>query len=165
MVTQDCHRGRRNLSMAWVDVSKAYDSVAHAWLCEMMELHRFPAWLGKVVTKLCASWKTKIVTRTMVGEETSETIQFKRSLPQGDSLCPRLITSCLNPIAWALKETEGDRLSKPINTMVTHLLYIDDLKAFAASATKLDTVLRATRGKMKDIGLGLESQEVLGSAC
>ena len=23
MVTQDCHRGRRNLSMAWVDVSKA----------------------------------------------------------------------------------------------------------------------------------------------
>ena len=82
MVTQDCHRGRRNLSMAWVDVSKAYNSVDHTWLCEMMELHRFPAWLGKVVTKLCASWNTKIVTRTMGGEETSKTIQFKRGLPQ-----------------------------------------------------------------------------------
>ena len=111
------------------------------------------AWLGKVVTKLCASWNTKIATRTMVGEETSETIQFKRGLPQGDSLCPRLFTICLNPIAWALKATEGYRLSKPINTKVTYLLYIDDLKAFAASATKLNTVLRATRGKMKDIGL------------
>ena len=29
MVTQDCHRGRRNLSMAWVDVTKAYGSVDH----------------------------------------------------------------------------------------------------------------------------------------
>ena len=25
MVSQDCHRGKRNLSMAWVDVKKAYD--------------------------------------------------------------------------------------------------------------------------------------------
>ena len=32
MVTQDCHRGKRNLSMAWVDVRKAYDSVDHNWL-------------------------------------------------------------------------------------------------------------------------------------
>ena len=28
MVTQDCHRDRRNLSKAWIDVTKAYDSVA-----------------------------------------------------------------------------------------------------------------------------------------
>ena len=25
MIIQDCHRGRRNLSMDWVDVKKAYD--------------------------------------------------------------------------------------------------------------------------------------------
>ena len=25
MVSQDCHRGKRNLSLAWVDVKKAYD--------------------------------------------------------------------------------------------------------------------------------------------
>ena len=25
MVSQDCHRGKQNLSMAWVDVKKAYD--------------------------------------------------------------------------------------------------------------------------------------------
>ena len=42
MVTQDCQRGKRNLSMAWVDVTKAYDIVDHDWLCEMMEVHRFP---------------------------------------------------------------------------------------------------------------------------
>ena len=25
LVSQDCHRGKRNLSLAWVDVKKAYD--------------------------------------------------------------------------------------------------------------------------------------------
>ena len=38
-VCQDSHRGRRNLSMASVDVRKAYDSVDHAWLVEMCSLH------------------------------------------------------------------------------------------------------------------------------
>ena len=32
MVTMDCHREKRNLCMAWVDVKKAYDSVDHKWL-------------------------------------------------------------------------------------------------------------------------------------
>ena len=153
MVTQDCHRGKRNLSMAWVDVTKAYDSVDLDWLCEMMKVHRFPRWLERVVTKLCSTWNTKIVTTTKLEKEISETIQFKRGLPQGDSLCPRLFAICLNPIAWSLKATEGYRLSKPLSTKVTDLLYIDDLKIYAASEKKLNTVLRSTRGKMQDIGL------------
>ena len=32
MVCQDSQRGRRNISMAWIDVHKAYDSVSHNWL-------------------------------------------------------------------------------------------------------------------------------------
>jgi len=31
-VTIDCHRHKRNLSIAWADVRKAYDSVGHGWL-------------------------------------------------------------------------------------------------------------------------------------
>ena len=99
MITQDCQRGKSNLNLAWVDVTKAYDTVDHDWLYEMMEVHRFPRWLGRVVTKLCSTWNTKIVTTTKLGKEISETIQFKRGLPQGDSPCPWLFTICLNPIA------------------------------------------------------------------
>ena len=68
MITQDCHRGRRNLSMAWVDVTKAYDSVDREWLSEMMSMHRFPRWLARVVTKLSKAWNTRIVTRTNTGD-------------------------------------------------------------------------------------------------
>ena len=49
--------------------------------------------------------------------------------------------------------SEGYRLSKPIGVKVTYLLYIDDLKVFAASESKLNRVLKETRGAMQDIGL------------
>ena len=96
-----------------------------------------------------------------LGKEISETIQFKRGLPQGDSLCPRLFTICLNPNAWSLKATEGYGLSKPLSTKVPDLLYIDDLKIYAASEKKLNTVLRvrSTRRKMQDTGLQWNSKK------
>ena len=48
--------------------------------------------------------------------------------------------------------SEGYRLSKPIGVKVTDLLYIDDLKVFAASDSKLNRVLKETRGAMQDTG-------------
>ena len=45
----DCHRGKRNLSMAWIDVRKAYDSVDYDWLCAMTDVHRLPVWLCEVI--------------------------------------------------------------------------------------------------------------------
>ena len=152
-VMLDCQRGKRNLSMAWIDVRKAYDSVDHDWLCAMTDVHRFPIWLGEVIRKLCASWNTRVVATTREGRETSRNIRFMKGLYQGDVLCPRLFTLCLNPVAWRLRATEGYRLSKPIGVKVTDLLYIDDLKVFAASESKLNRVLKETRGAMQDIGL------------
>ena len=40
MVSQDCHRGKGNLSLAWVDVKKAYD---HKWQNEIMDYTGSPA--------------------------------------------------------------------------------------------------------------------------
>ena len=137
-VILDSQRGKRNLSMAWFEVCKAYDSVDHDWLCAMTDVHRFPIWLGEVIRKLCASWNTRVVATTREGRETSRNIRFMKGLYQGDALCPRLFTLCLNPVAWRLRATEGYRLSKPIGVKVTGLLYIDDLKVFAASECKLN---------------------------
>ena len=136
--------------MAWIDVTKAYDSVDHYRLCEMMVVHRFPIWIRKVVTKLCNSWNTKIVTTTKIGPEVSDVIHFNRGLPQGDSLCLRLFTICLNPVAWKL---HVDSLNQSVPKSHIYLLYIDDLKVFAASTQKLRTVMKSTRTAIQDIGL------------
>ena len=80
-------------------------------------------------------------------------IYFNRGLPQGDALCPRLFTLCLNLVACILSSTEGYRLSKPIASRITNLLYIDDLKVFASSEAKLKRVLEMDQTTMGDIGL------------
>ena len=123
-VCQDAQRSHRSLSMAWIEFCKAYDSVDHRWLVEMFKLHRFPEWFGFLIGKLSRSWKTRIATETKQGCESSEIIHSKKGLPQGDSLCTTLFTLCLNPITCKLRATSGYKLSKPISSKVTHLLYI-----------------------------------------
>ena len=136
MIEVDCIRGKRNISMAWIDVKNAYDSVDHKWLSTMMALHNFQSWIEACVKNLYSSWNTRIMAKTENGLETSEKIPFERGLPRGEALCPRLFTLCLNPVAWMLKATEGYKLSKPISIKITDPLYIDDLKVFAASESK-----------------------------
>ena len=153
MVTQDCHRKKRNLSMGWAYVEKAYDSIDHGWLEDMMIIHRFPTWLCRTTKSLSRSWCTRIVVTTRSGREASEIIKFRKGLPQGDALCPRLFTVCQNPTAWKISASEGYRLSKPIGTTVTDLLYIDDLKIFTASESKLRSVTNLVRAAMQDVGL------------
>ena len=63
-VMLDCQRGKRNLSMAWIDVRKAYDSTDHDSLCTMTYVHRLPICLGEVIRKLCASWNTRVAATT-----------------------------------------------------------------------------------------------------
>ena len=52
MVYHDSRNSRKNVSMAWIDVRKAFDSVSHEWLLEMMFLHKFPSWLCNTIKKL-----------------------------------------------------------------------------------------------------------------
>ena len=140
--------------MAWIDVKRAYDSVDHKWLVEMMTVHQFPDWVGKMVSRLCATWNTRIVVTKKQGRETSDLIKFNKGLPQRDALCPRLFTICLNPApAWQLKASEGYKLSKPISAKITDLLFIDDMKVLAASAMKMTRVLKATKESTKCMGM------------
>ena len=153
MVCQDSQRGKRNVSMAWIDVHKAYDSVDHQRLKDMLSLHRFPRWIGNVVARLSAKWNTRITVRTKKGVEISEIIYFNRGQPQGDALCPRLFTLCLNPVAWKLKATDAWVLSKPIGVKITDPIYIDDMKIYGSTERKLEMVINMVNDAMEDIGL------------
>ena len=81
MVCEDSKRNKRNLSMAWID----------KWLVEMMAVHRFPDWVGKMVSRLCATWNTRIVVTTKQGKEMSDLIKFNKGLPQGDAKKSRFV--------------------------------------------------------------------------
>ena len=66
---------------------------------------------------------------------------------------PRALHGLPEPDIWKISASEGYRLSKPIGTTVTDLLYIDDLKIFAASESKLSSVMNPVRAAMEDVRL------------
>ena len=72
---------------------------------------------------------------------------------QGDSLCPKLFTIHLNPLAWTLRTTDGYTLSKPIDHKITQLLFIDDMKIVVPNEKKLCPTLKVERRASKDLNL------------
>ena len=95
-----------------------------------------PCGFAEVMEKLANSWNTRIVAQTTQGKEISPTIRFKKGLPQSDALCPMLFILCLNPIAWKVRATERNRLSKPISSKITHLLYQGPRRPFKGGKAK-----------------------------
>ena len=124
-----------------------------------MELHSFPYWLCRVIRYLVTSKSTKDCCCHKAWNWDLRHYWFNRLQPQGDALCRRLFTLWLNPVAWSLNATEGYRLSKPIGTKVTHPLHIDDLKVYASSEAKSNTVLRSTNTAIQDMGLHLNPKK------
>ena len=128
----------------WKHAHPLHEGVASAFQAISSSDKMYPTWLSEgktslipsTVRNLSRSWNTRIVVTTKKGRKASETIMFSRSLPEGDALCPRLFTVCLNPIAWKIRASDRYRLSKPIDTKVTDLLYTDDPK-IAVSESKL----------------------------
>ena len=60
MLTLDCHRNTCSLCMAWIDVRKAYNTVDYGWLRKIMRVDGFPDCMCEVVSKLCASWNSRV---------------------------------------------------------------------------------------------------------
>lgn len=50
-------------------------------------------------------------------------------------------------------------MSQLLQTEVTDLLFVDDLKVFAQSQTKLNKVIMSTQEALKDIGLDLNPKK------
>ena len=98
------------------------------------------------------------MTTTRKGSEVSDTIRFRKGLPQGDALCPRPFTVFLNPITWKISAFKGYRLSKSIDTKVTDRLYIDDLTIFAALESRLSCVMKSVKAAME----AMEPSEMSG---
>ena len=62
-ILEDCKRRQRNLSMAWIDYRKAFDSVPHSWITRCLELYKVDDTLREFLTHQMSLWKTDITLR------------------------------------------------------------------------------------------------------
>ena len=152
-ILEDATKNNKNLSCTWIDVKKAFGSVSHVWLIEVLKMHKINEKLVDFVENVMRSWTITLHVRTSAGNQEIGPLIIKRGILQGDAFCVKLYTLCLNPIAWYVRGTEGYSLSHAKNTKITHCLFVDDLKTYHKSSAKATTLTNRLEGMFGDIGL------------
>nr|CAH7763875.1 unnamed protein product [Callosobruchus chinensis] len=93
------------------------------------------------------TWRTNIHLKTQDGLIQTEELRIRRGIFQGDSLSSLWFCRCLNPIFNTLNNTHHGfniRHQKVNQHKINHVLYMDDLKLYAATEVKLRELLRIT---------------------
>ena len=156
-VLEDCKRRQRNLSMAWIDYRKAFDSVPHSWIIRCMELYKVSDNIRGFLGKQMAKWKTDITLQHENGSITLPDVKIQRGIYQGDSLSPLLFCMTIDPLSKMLKSKNiGYNLGKVRGErteieLISHLLFMDDLKLYAENDEKLNELVQIVHNFSKDI--------------
>ncbi|XP_044766219.1 uncharacterized protein LOC123322341 [Coccinella septempunctata] len=156
-ITKQAKKKNKNIAVAWIDYQKAYDSVPHSWLIEILEIYKIERRVINTLKFLMNTWRTTL--SVSEGKETYETseILIRRGIFQGDGLSPPWFCLALNILSSMLNRSAYG-YAIDARTKLTHLFYMDDLKLYARGRTQLEGELELVRSFSEDIGmtLGLE---------
>lgn len=152
-LSEEARAERRDLSVSWIDFSKAYDRVPHKWITRMLKAIRMPRSARKCISRLIPLWRTNIEMRR--GKEVqSAFVHLKRGLFQGDSLSPLLFCLVIAPVSWALRKGLGFN-SRYHQQPLTHQFFMDDLKIYADSKRALRRASRRAERSARAVGMKL----------
>ena len=140
-IIDDARRKKKNLSMAWIDYKKAYDSVPHDWILDALSMYQIHPKLIKFCEISMNQWCTRLCLNNQHQTIQSRSIQIKRGIFQGDSLSPLLFCISLIPLSRILSDlNKGYKLYREERD-VNHLLYMDDLKLYARNEKMLTEMI------------------------
>ena len=140
---------KRDLSCAWIDYKKAFDSVPHERI--LRSLGQFKVSPRVVEFLTVKNWKTQLTLTHESGTLMSDNINIKRGIFQGDSLSPLLFCISLVPLLLLLNSSGyGYKIR---TEQITHLLYMDYLKLYAKDDGELEGLLRIVKGFSDNIGI------------
>ena len=152
---EDAITHKRNLSVAWIDFRKAFDTVLHSWIDRVLQASRFPEHIVRAIRNITRQWSTKLEVKVGGRTISSESIQFTRGILQGDALSPFIFCLCTSPISHLIDQLEcGYQPGRPENRLepISHSYYLDDLKLYCRSTGGLQTVLTTLSGAFDGLG-------------
>ena len=95
-IIEDAKKKKKNLSKAWIDYKKAFDSVPHDWILKCLEMYKLSPIIVQFLTSSMDQWKTTYILNHSEGTLYSRQISINSGIFQGDSL------SLLSSSAWLL---------------------------------------------------------------
>lgn len=157
MVTKQARKRKKNISMAWIDYQKAFDSVPHTWLLEILKIYKVNQHMVELLEALMSTWRTTLTLNSGTANYATTEIKIKRGIFQGDSLSPLWFCLALNPLSNILNRSAYSYCMDQ-QTKITHLFYMDDLKLYAKGRNQLEGELELVRKFSEDLGMsfGLE---------
>ena len=120
-------RRNKNLSIAWIDYQKAFDSVRHSWVDKSIELVRVNSKSVRFLNYLWRNGAQGLLLKTKQEIMQSQAIQIRREIFQRDSLSPLLFCIALTPLTNELNRADCGYQVHGTKKKIIHLLYMDDL--------------------------------------
>ena len=98
------------------------------------------------------NWKTSLLLTHINGQISTEEFSINTEISQGDYTSGLLFILCLLPISWLLKRSGlGYRINTNNLNVISHLLFMDDLKLYAANDTHLNAMVNIVKKFSDDI--------------
>ena len=149
-ILENCKKRKKNLSTAWIDYKKAFDSVPIPGYPNASRCTRYNQHLLTFIDKNMSQWKTNMTPVLKGGALETGPIRIKRGIFQGDSLSPLLFTMSLNPLSKELQKTGyGYQLDE--QTKINHLFYVYDLKLYGTGDNQLTGLISTEKNISDDI--------------
>lgn len=153
IVTKESKDKQRNVAIAWLDYQKAFDSVPHSYLLEVLEIYKVDRKIISFLQLCMKSWRTKLIANLGQSQIQTDPIRIESGIFQGDSLSPTWFIMCLNPLSKLLASSNlGYKLKTQSNFQkLSHLLYVDDAKLYAENEQDLSKLLNIAKTFSDDI--------------
>ena len=86
-ILEDDMKNNKNLSSTLIDVKKAFDSVSHVWLIEVLKMHKINEKLVAFLENVMNIWTITLELRTSAGNQELGPLAYKkkRGILQGDA--------------------------------------------------------------------------------
>ncbi|CAG4968893.1 unnamed protein product [Colias eurytheme] len=149
----------------YIDYQKAYDSVPHSWLLEVLKIYKIHPTIISFLESTITKWTTRLRLNTSASTIETDTIKIQRGIFQGDTLSPLWFCLALNPLSNLLNNEDAGYPAIYINTdqqtdiqieqkhNINHLMYMDDIKLYASTQEELDQLAEVTERFSNDIGM------------
>ena len=154
-IYQQCgiYINRWNISTAWIEYRKAFDSVPHDWIMETLKIHKFEPFTTKFIRKTMNKWKTLLDLNHQDSQIKTNHFSINTGIFQGDSPSGLLFILSLLSLSWLLNTSNiGYRINCQ-GDIISHLLFMDGLKLFAANDSQLASIIKIVNKFSDDIGM------------
>ncbi|KAI5731623.1 hypothetical protein M8J77_013461 [Diaphorina citri] len=103
IITEDCKKKYKNLSVAWIDLLKAYDNCSHEWMVKVIQMYKIDLKSATFCERIMKRWRTRLIINTQSSQIVTDEIQIRKGIYQGDSLSPLLFCMALIPLSAELE--------------------------------------------------------------